>query len=73
MCCTEKGSETLYTLASALYEALDKGSLLGKACGQRAAILKTLFKLLDLDSPKLLLKLATLILAVSVLTNDRNR
>ena len=40
---------------------------MGKNCKRRTTILKTVFKLLDLESPKLLLKLARLIFAVSSL------
>ena len=52
-------------LADKLYEVLEEGKMLGKACKRRSVMLKTIFRLLDLESPKLLLKLARLILAVS--------
>jgi hypothetical protein len=52
-------------LSDKLYQALEEGQLLGKACKRRPAMLKTLFQLLDLGMPQLLLKLARLILAVS--------
>jgi len=52
-------------LAGQLYTALDEGQHLGRSCPWRPVILKTVFKLLDQESPRLLLKLARLILAVS--------
>ena len=52
-------------LADGLYEVLEEGKMLGKACKRRSVMLKTIFRLLDLESPKLLLKFARLILAVS--------
>ena len=39
--------------------------LLGKASGKRSSILKAIFKLMDRSSPKILLSLARLTLAVS--------
>ena len=39
--------------------------LLGKASGKRSSILKSIFKLMDRSSPKVLLSLARLTLAVS--------
>jgi len=60
-----KDARHLETLADQLYSVLDRGHYLGRSCPWRPAILKTVFKLLDQESPKLLLKLARLILAVS--------
>jgi len=48
-----------------LYQILKKENLLGKNCKQRSAILKSIFKLLDVEEPRVLLRLARLILAVS--------
>ena len=48
-----------------LHVLLEKQGLLGKNYKQRSRILKAIFKMLDLDEPKLLLRLARLILAVS--------
>ena len=61
---SDKNPDELFTLSEQLYQALSEGQLLGKACKRRPAMLKTVFKLLDLATPRLLLKLARLILAV---------
>ena len=60
-----KNARHLEDLTSQLYSALDSGGYLGRSCPWRPVILKTVFKLLDQESPRLLLKLARLILAVS--------
>ena len=60
----DKDPDKLLTLSEQLYSTLDDAQLLGKNCKRRSLILKTVFKLLDLYSPRLLLKLARLILAV---------
>ncbi len=62
---SDKDPDKLGALADKLYDVLHKGKMLGKACKRRSAVLKTVFRLLDLESPKLLLKIARLILAVS--------
>ena len=67
---TEKDPERLSELSLQFYQALEEANLLGKNCKRRPLILKTVFKLLDLESPKLLLRLARLILAVSVIISD---
>ena len=62
----DKDPDKLLTLSEQLYSTLDDAQLLGKNCKRRSLILKTVFKLLDLYSPRLLLKLARLILAVRI-------
>ena len=64
----DKDPDKLLTLSEQLYSTLDDAQLLGKNCKRRSLILKTVFKLLDLYAPRLLLKLARLILAVSAST-----
>ena len=67
LCCcfSDKDPERLLVLSDELYAVLDGADLLGRNCKRRSLILKTVYKLLDLVSPRLLLKLARLILAVS--------
>ena len=65
----DKDPDKLLTLSEQLYSTLDDAQLLGKNCKRRSLILKTVFKLLDLYSPRLLLKLARLILAVSIISH----
>ena len=60
-----KDTRRLEDLTDQLYSALDQGHYLGRSCPWRPVILKAVFKLLDQESPRLLLKLARLILAVS--------
>ena len=55
----------LCELSDELHLMLEKQGLLTKNYKQRSRILKAIFKMLDLDEPKLLLRLARLILAVS--------
>ena len=62
----DKDPERLLVLSDELYSVLDGADLLGRNCKRRSLILKTVYKLLDLVSPRLLLKLARLILAVSI-------
>jgi len=68
---TAKDARHLEDLASQLYSALDEGHYLGKSCPWRPVILKAVFKLLDQESPRLLLRLARLILAVSYFDHSR--
>ena len=68
VCVLDKDPDKLLALSDELYTTLDDAQLLGKNCKRRSLILKTVFKLLDLYSPRLLLKLARLILAVSMLS-----
>lgn len=49
-----------------LHSFLKQRKLLGKACKNRSTILKHLFGWLDVDSPKLALKTAALVLALKV-------
>jgi len=60
-----KETGRLEDLTDQLYSVLDRGCYLGRSCPWRPMVLKTVFKLLDQESPRLLLKLARLILAVS--------
>ena len=60
----------LCQLADALWSALEAHSLLGRGGGaggskRRASVLRSVFKLLDHKDPRLLLKVAKIILAVS--------
>ena len=61
----EKDVKMLCEFSDELHMLLEKQGLLGKNYKQRSRILKAIFKMLDLDEPKLLLRLARLILAVS--------
>lgn len=61
---TEQKSQLLQTVTD-LYGVLEEGNLLGRGAGKRrATILRTVFQLLDIDDPRLLLRLSRLILAV---------
>lgn len=62
---TEKDTERISELADSLYIILQRENLLGRNCKKRSHILKTVFKLLDAEEPKVLLQLAKIILAVS--------
>jgi hypothetical protein len=61
----EKDAESVVKLTDELYALLLKENLLGKNCKRRSAILKSIFKILDLDDPRVLLRLARLISSVS--------
>lgn len=61
-----KNVEKLTELSTRLYLLLRKGNLLGRSCRQRSSLLKSIYQLLDLDSPQLLLNLARLILEVGL-------
>ena len=63
---SDKDHDTLITLTDRLYNTLDRSNLLGKNCKRRSAILKTVYHLLDAESPEYLLKLAQLILSVCI-------
>ncbi|XP_064628515.1 armadillo repeat-containing protein 2-like isoform X2 [Lineus longissimus] len=68
---TQKGNtERLIHLGNMLYKALSEGNLLGRNCKRRSAILKSIFKLLDMEEPRLLLVLARNILALKVSGNN---
>lgn len=66
----KKDAESVVKLTDELYALLLKENLLGKNCKRRSAILKSIFKILDLDDPKVLLKLARLILSFKVSGNN---
>ncbi|XP_052807595.1 armadillo repeat-containing protein 2-like isoform X2 [Mya arenaria] len=65
-----KDAEKLISLSEELYQLLLKNGLLVKTYKQRSRILKAIFKMLDLEEPKLLLQLARLILAFRVGGNN---
>uniref|UniRef100_A0A8C0URS2 Armadillo repeat containing 2 n=1 Tax=Cyanistes caeruleus TaxID=156563 RepID=A0A8C0URS2_CYACU len=55
--------EHLCLACTKLYQTLDEGNMLGKRFKRRNVLLKTLYKLVDIDSDPLSLKLAKIILA----------
>lgn len=63
---TEKDCDRFLVLAGNLYNLLEENNCLGKHFHHRSTVLKVIFKLLDVEEPRLLLKLARLILAVSI-------
>ncbi|XP_013385891.1 armadillo repeat-containing protein 2-like [Lingula anatina] len=66
----EKDATELSNLCSMLYCTLEQGNMLGRACKRRSAILKTIFKLLDSESPVLRVRLAKLILGLKITGNN---
>ncbi|XP_027751353.1 armadillo repeat-containing protein 2 isoform X2 [Empidonax traillii] len=58
--------ENLCLACTKLYQALSEGNMLGKQFKRRRELLKTLYKLVDIDSDPLCLKLAKIILAMKV-------
>ncbi|NXK62131.1 ARMC2 protein, partial [Sylvietta virens] len=62
----EDNIEQLCLACTKLYQALDEGNMLGKRFKRRNTLLKTLYKLVDIDSDPLSLKLAKIILAMKV-------
>ncbi|XP_023779684.1 armadillo repeat-containing protein 2 isoform X3 [Cyanistes caeruleus] len=58
--------EHLCLACTKLYQTLDEGNMLGKRFKRRNVLLKTLYKLVDIDSDPLSLKLAKIILAMKV-------
>ncbi|KAM7060904.1 armadillo repeat-containing protein 2 isoform 2-T4 [Acridotheres tristis] len=62
----EDNIEHLCLACTKLYQALDEGNMLGKRFKRRNVLLKTLYKLVDIDSDPLSLKLAKIILAMKV-------
>uniref|UniRef100_A0A8C3DLW9 Armadillo repeat containing 2 n=1 Tax=Corvus moneduloides TaxID=1196302 RepID=A0A8C3DLW9_CORMO len=62
----EDNIENLCLACTKLYQALNEGNMLGKRCKRRRVLLKTLYKLVDIDSDPLSLKLAKIILAMKV-------
>ncbi|KFW68748.1 Armadillo repeat-containing protein 2, partial [Pygoscelis adeliae] len=62
----EENIENLCLACTKLYQALNEGNMLGKRFKRRSVLLKTLYKLVDVDSDPLCLKLAKIILAMKV-------
>ncbi|KAF1483878.1 Armadillo repeat-containing protein 2, partial [Pygoscelis antarcticus] len=62
----EENTENLCLACTKLYQALNEGNMLGKRFKRRSVLLKTLYKLVDVDSDPLCLKLAKIILAMKV-------
>ncbi|KAJ7401853.1 Armadillo repeat-containing protein 2 [Pitangus sulphuratus] len=62
----EDNIENLCLACTKLYQALTEGNMLGKQFKRRSELLKTLYKLVDIDSDPLCLKLAKIILAMKV-------
>ncbi|NXM74920.1 ARMC2 protein, partial [Serilophus lunatus] len=62
----EDNIENLCLACTKLYQALKEGNMLGKRFKRRSELLKTLYKLVDIDSDPLCLKLAKIILAMKV-------
>lgn len=60
-------TDRLCDLCDRLLSALEGADMLGRSCKRRSAILRTLFRLIDLDSARLSLHIAELCLAVSFL------
>ncbi|XP_067674681.1 armadillo repeat-containing protein 2-like isoform X1 [Haliotis asinina] len=65
-----RDNEKLGELAEDLYIVLDTNKKLTKSYKQRSSILKAIFKLLDVEEPRVMLKLARLILAFKVGGNN---
>ncbi|KAK7108771.1 armadillo repeat-containing protein 2-like isoform X1 [Littorina saxatilis] len=66
----KKDSDQLSVLAGDLYSLLEDNNCLGKHFRQRSSVLKVIFRLLDVEDTRLLLKLARLILAMKVTGNN---
>ncbi|KAM6208036.1 armadillo repeat-containing protein 2 isoform 1-T2 [Sarcoramphus papa] len=62
----EDNIENLCLACTKLYQALNEGNMLGKRFKRRSVLLKTLYKLVGIDSDPLCLKLAKIILAMKV-------
>lgn len=62
----------LCNACSGLHNALAERGMLGRQCKKRSAILRTLFRLIDVGSDRLNLTIAKLILAVSISTNTHS-
>lgn len=61
----EASVDRLCDLCHRLHGALEEAAMLGRSCARRSGILRTLFRLVDLDSAGLSLQIAELCLAVS--------
>nr|XP_045010832.1 armadillo repeat-containing protein 2 [Jaculus jaculus] len=66
----EESAGALCAACAQLHRALEEASLLGSKFKRRSALLKTLYKLVDVGSDSLSLKLAKLILALKVSRNN---
>ncbi|XP_062953848.1 armadillo repeat-containing protein 2 [Cynocephalus volans] len=62
----EENIETIYAACTQLHHALEQGNMLGNKFKRRSILLKTLYKLVDVGSDLLSLKLAKIILALKV-------
>eukprot|EP00069_Balaena_mysticetus_P007489 bmy_05558T0 len=62
----EENIETVCAACTQLHHALEEGNMLGSKFKRRSILLKTLYKLVDVDSDLLSLKLAKIILALKV-------
>ncbi|KAM6279566.1 armadillo repeat-containing protein 2 isoform 2-T3 [Porphyrio hochstetteri] len=62
----EDNIENLCLACTKLYQVLNEGNMLGKRFKRRNVLLKTLYKLVDIDSDLLCLKVAKIILAMKV-------
>uniref|UniRef100_A0A8C6JNF0 Uncharacterized protein n=1 Tax=Melopsittacus undulatus TaxID=13146 RepID=A0A8C6JNF0_MELUD len=62
----EDNVENLCLACTKLYQALNEGNMLGKRFKRRNMLLKMLYKLVDIDSDPLCLKLAKIILSMKV-------
>ncbi|NXI74362.1 ARMC2 protein, partial [Anseranas semipalmata] len=63
---SEDNIENLCLACTKLYQALNEGDVFGKRFKGRSLLLKTLYKLVDIDSDPLCLKLAKIILSMKV-------
>nr|XP_058163223.1 armadillo repeat-containing protein 2 isoform X2 [Dasypus novemcinctus] len=62
----EGNIDTLCAACTQLHHTLEEGNMLGNKCKRRSILLKTLYKLVDVGSDLLNLKLAKIILALKV-------
>ncbi|CAL1534975.1 unnamed protein product [Lymnaea stagnalis] len=66
----KKDCDRIHELAGHLYSTLECHNCLSKQFPHRSSLLKAIFKLLDVDEPRVLLRLARLILAFKVSGNN---
>ncbi|NXA38482.1 ARMC2 protein, partial [Eudromia elegans] len=66
----EENIESLCLACTKLHQALNEGNMFGKRFKRKKLLLKTLYKLVDIDSDPLCLKLAKIILSIKV--NGKN-
>ncbi|XP_008993120.1 armadillo repeat-containing protein 2 isoform X5 [Callithrix jacchus] len=66
----EENIETVCAACTQLHHALEEGNMLGTKFKKRSILLKTLYKLVDVGSDLLSLKLAKIILALKVSRNN---